>query len=184
MQRLRLAANLRQFLRDCMPCRTDDAQNSYWYLVFQWNSLNIHCWRRAPYPRESDVRQRHKGVCWLGVMDIGRSRVSLQYVAVLVCYYIAFHAFDSLITMNSFCKRGCADRELWLSIAPIVGAEGISLLGAERLYKTVFKFYERIHRYPESEVISSVYIMSEFESWVKLQGKRMSRLSCENVLVG
>ena len=60
----------------------------------------------APYPGESHHKHCHKRVCRFGVMDIRRSCGCLQHIAVLVSYYIAFHAFDFLIAVYSFLGTG------------------------------------------------------------------------------
>ncbi len=55
----------------------------------------------TPYPGKCDDQHCHQSVCGFGIMNIGRSSGCSQNVTVLVCYYIAFHAFDRLVAVNS-----------------------------------------------------------------------------------
>ena len=55
----------------------------------------------TPYPRKCDDQHCQQSVCGFGIMNIGRSSGCFQNVSVLVCYYIALHAFDFLVALSS-----------------------------------------------------------------------------------
>ncbi len=54
----------------------------------------------TPYPRKCDDQHCHQSVCGFGIMNIGWSSGCFQNVAVLIYYYVAFHAFDLLVAVK------------------------------------------------------------------------------------
>ena len=82
----------------------------------------------ASYPRKSNDKHSHQGVCGFGAMDISRSDGCFQNIAVLVSYKLRFTPLTFLLPSMPFWERGSEWRELSLSMAPIVGCVGSPLL--------------------------------------------------------
>ncbi len=82
----------------------------------------------ASYPWKSYDKHCHKSVSGFGIVNIGRGCGRLQNVTVLISYYVAFYALYLLIPSNPFWERGRAERELSLSMAPMVGCGDSPLL--------------------------------------------------------
>lgn len=86
-------------------------------------------------------------------MNIGRSSGCFQNVTVLVCYYIAFHAFDRLVAVNSL----LGTREGGTGTLTVNSSDsGLWRLASSKpdfLHKSVLKFGKGIQRSPASEIV-------------------------------
>lgn len=60
----------------------------------------------SPYPVVSGDEQGDQGIRRLGIMNVRRCRHRLQNVTVLVCYDVAFHAFDLLVAIYTLLGSG------------------------------------------------------------------------------
>ncbi len=107
----------------------------------------------TPYPGKCDDQHCHQSVCGSGIMNIGRSSGCFQNVTVLVCYYIALHASDFPVAVNSLLgtREGgtgtltvdSSDRGLWR----------LASSKPDFLHMSVRKFGKGIHRSPASEIV-------------------------------
>lgn len=107
----------------------------------------------TPYPRKCDDQHCHQSVCGFGIMNIGRSSGCSQNVTVLVCYYIAFHAFDRLVAVNSL----LGTREGGTGTLTVNSSDsGLWRLASSKpdfLHKSVLKFGKGIHCSTASEIV-------------------------------
>ena len=82
-----------------------------------------------------------------GVVDASSTSPSLSVII------LRFTPLTFLLPSIPFWERGNAERELSLSIAPIVGWGEFASPGPYLLYKTVLNFRKRIHCSPTTEIV-------------------------------
>lgn len=104
-------------------------------------------------PGKSHDKHSHKSICGFGIVSVGRSGGCLQYVTVLIRYYIALHALDLLIPVNSLLRTRLAGARARTVNDTYGGLCGFASSESDLFHQTVFKFRERIHRAPAPEVV-------------------------------